>query len=75
MRLLVQKHRTWLDRICGLSIQRVNVCKNHTTFQLWWTKKKPQCAVYDSDTSVTLKQGQGHQTWYDLVDLNAKARL
>ena len=26
-------------------------------------------AVYVSDTSVTLKQGQGHQTWYRLTDL------
>ena len=25
-------------------------------------------AAYDSDTPVTLKQGQGHQTWYELVD-------
>ena len=24
--------------------------------------------VHDSDTHVTLKQGQGHQTWYELVD-------
>ena len=24
--------------------------------------------VYDSDTNVTLKQGQGHQTWYELED-------
>ena len=23
---------------------------------------------FDSDTPVTLKQGQGHQTWYELVD-------
>ena len=23
--------------------------------------------VYDSDKPVTLKQGQGHQTWYKLV--------
>ena len=29
---------------------------------------KKQFAVYDSDTPVTLKQGQGHQTWYELVD-------
>ena len=29
---------------------------------------KKQFAVHDSDTSVTLKQGQGHQTWYILVD-------
>ena len=27
-----------------------------------------QFAVYDSDTPVTLKQGQGHQTWYELED-------
>ena len=25
-------------------------------------------AVDDSDTPVTLKQGQGNQTWYELVD-------
>ena len=25
-------------------------------------------AVYHSDTAVTLKYGQGHQTWYELVD-------
>ena len=30
--------------------------------------KKKQFAVYDSDTPVTLKQGQGHQTWSELVD-------
>ena len=29
---------------------------------------KKQFAVYDSNKSVTLKQGQGHQTWYELVD-------
>ena len=29
---------------------------------------KKQFAVYDSDTSVTLKQDQGHQTWYELLD-------
>ena len=27
-----------------------------------------QFAVYDSDTPVTLKQGQGHQTWYEFLD-------
>ena len=27
---------------------------------------KKQSAVYDSDAPVTLKQGQGHQTWYKL---------
>ena len=30
--------------------------------------KKQQFAVYDSDTPVTLKQDQGHQTWYELED-------
>ena len=24
--------------------------------------------MYDSDTSVTLKQGKSHQTWYELLD-------
>ena len=30
-------------------------------------KKQKQFTVYDSDTPVTMKQGQGHQTWYELV--------
>ena len=30
--------------------------------------KKKKKATYDSDTTVTLKQGQGHQFWYELVD-------
>ena len=29
---------------------------------------KKQFAVHDSDTPETLKQGQSHHTWYDLVD-------
>ena len=29
---------------------------------------KKQFAVDDSDTPMTLKQYQGHQTWYKLVD-------
>ena len=47
-------------------------CKNHTTFKLQWTriwkKKQKQFAVNDSDTPMTLKLGQGHQTWPELVD-------
>ena len=31
-------------------------------------KFKKQFAVYDSDTPVTFKQGQGHQTGYNSVD-------
>ena len=31
-------------------------------------ESQKQFAVYDSSTPVTLKQGQGQQTWYDLVD-------
>ena len=31
-------------------------------------ESKKQFAVYDSDTPVTLKQSQGHQKWYELVD-------
>ena len=31
-------------------------------------KSKKQFAIYDCDTSVTLTQGQGHQTRYELVD-------
>ena len=29
---------------------------------------RKQFAVYDSDTPVTLKHGQGHQTWYEVVN-------
>ena len=28
-----------------------------------------QKAFYDSDTHTTLKQDQGHQIWFDFVDL------
>ena len=31
-------------------------------------KKTKSFADYDSDTAATLKQGQGHQTWNELVD-------
>ena len=31
-------------------------------------ESKKQFEVYDCDTPVTLKQGQGHQTWFELVD-------
>ena len=31
-------------------------------------KSKKQFAVYDSDTPVTFKKGQGHRNWYELVD-------
>ena len=35
-------------------------------------KLKKINAVYDLDTPVTLKQCQGQQTWYELVDQQAK---
>ena len=31
-------------------------------------ESKNKFAVYDYDTPVTFKQGQGHQIWYKLVD-------
>ena len=31
-------------------------------------ESKNKSGVHNSDTPVTLKQGQGHQTWYALVD-------
>ena len=31
-------------------------------------ESKEQFVAYDSPTPVTLKQGQGHQTWYKLVE-------
>ena len=47
------------------------------TFKLQWTrilkkkKKKFKFAVHDSETPLTLKQSQGQQTWYELIDLQA----
>ena len=31
-------------------------------------ESKNKFAVYDYDTPVTFKQGQGHQSWYEFVD-------
>ena len=31
-------------------------------------KSKKQFAVYESDIPVTLKSGQGHQTWYEFLN-------
>ena len=47
----------------------VNVCSNHTMFKLQRTRfQNKQFAVYKSDTPVTLKLSQGHQTYNDNVD-------
>ena len=49
----------------------VNVCKILGTIQrLKYSGQdfKKQFAVNDSDRPMTLKQGHGHQTWYELVD-------
>ena len=53
------------------SIQRLNYGGKDSLKQTnKQTKKQTYIlfAVYESDTPVTLQQGQGHQTWYDLVD-------
>ena len=34
------------------------------------TTTTKQFAIYDADIRVTLKQGQGHQTWYELENPN-----
>ena len=39
---------------------------NHTLLNFSGSNSKKQFAVYDSDIPVTLKQGQGHQFWYEL---------
>ena len=46
----------------------LNVCKNHTALKLRWARiyfLKMQ--FHHSDTSVTLTQGEGHQTWHELA--------
>ena len=44
-------------------MQRAIQCSNYRG-----QESKEQFAVYDSNTPVTLKQGQGHQTWYEWLD-------
>ena len=46
-----------------------NVCNNHTMFKVQRTRiQNLPFAVYISDTHVTLKQGQDHQTYNDNVN-------
>ena len=44
-----------------------NLHKNDTTSNCSGQESKKRFAVYESDTAVTLKQGQDYQTWYELV--------
>ena len=54
------KHRaTDLFHVLLRTIQRFNYGKQES---------KKQFAAYDSNTPVTSKQGQGHQTWYEFVN-------
>ena len=52
----------------------LTVCSNNKSISLLQhinhSRKafKKQFAHYDSDTPVTLKQDQGHETWYKMVD-------
>ena len=48
----------------------LNVCSNDTMFKLQRARiHNTQFTVHISDTTVTLKQSQGHQTENDNVDL------
>ena len=40
--------------------------QHHVNYTEQESEKK--LVVYDSDITVTLKQGQGHKTWYELLD-------
>ena len=53
--------------LCLISLTYVVTlrCLNYTG-----QESKQQSAVYDSDTPVTLKNGQAHQTWCESVDPN-----
>ena len=44
--------------MCVRTIQRLNYGGQES---------KKRSAVYDSDTPMTLKEGQGNQPWYELV--------
>ena len=43
-----------------------------STTQYVNSQKENRITVYYSDMPVTLKQGKGQQTWYELVDLQAR---
>ena len=61
-------HKAVIQRILCLiflMVVRTMQCLNYGGHE-----PKQQFAVNDSDTFVTLKQGQNHQTWYELVDSN-----
>ena len=48
-------------------IDLLNVCSNRTPLNNRGQESiQKQFAVYDSDTTMTLKQG--HQTWYELAE-------
>ena len=58
-----------MQKFCDGDDNLFNVCSNHTMFKLQKTRiSSTPFAVYISDTSVILKQCQGHQTWNDNVD-------
>ena len=47
----------------------IDVCSNHTIFELLRTRSQnTQFTVYISDTPMTLEQSQGHQTYNNNVD-------
>ena len=49
-----------------------NVYSNNVQFNHSGQESRKQFAVYDSYIHVTLKYGQGHQTWFELLDLQAR---
>ena len=58
----LQSHRSYCDwSLYVATIHRLHYSGRETFFFFL-------NSVYDSDTIVALKQGQGHQTWYKLVD-------
>ena len=54
--------------VATIVLERFNVCSNHALLKYSGYKSKNNLQLHDSDIPVTLKQGQCHQIWYELVD-------
>ena len=53
--------------LCLIFLKYVGTIQ-HLNYDAQESKKNKKPTVYDSDRHVTLKQGQGQQTWYRLED-------
>ena len=56
------------SKLCLIFLMYVRTNNVSTTVDTNLKKKNTLFAANDSDTSLTLQQGEGYQTWHKLVD-------